>query len=164
MNMTDLATWGQLISSAAVLVTLVYLSIQTKQTATLLRSESRQSIIEQEQQTLYQFTSWPTLLLAQLGEGEMTMEDKARLWAQLAASMRTREHQWLQYQNGVLDPETWAAYRTAIPATLNHERTRTWWATMGCQYYVPAFVKMVDALLDRHPPNNDWHDQMLAWN
>ena len=29
MNMTDVATWGQLISSAAVLITLVYLSAQT---------------------------------------------------------------------------------------------------------------------------------------
>ena len=45
MNMSDVATWSQLISSAAVLVTLIYLSIQTRQTATLLRSEARQSLI-----------------------------------------------------------------------------------------------------------------------
>ena len=52
MNMTDVATWGQLISSAAVLVTLVYLAIQTKQAATLLKSESRQSLLDADLQIL----------------------------------------------------------------------------------------------------------------
>ena len=79
MNMTDVATWGQLISSSAVLVTLVYLSIQTRQTATLLRSDARQSLIDGDLQILGKHIEWPELFVTQFGEDELTMEDKKRL-------------------------------------------------------------------------------------
>ena len=83
MNMTDLATWGQLISSAAVLVTLVYLSIETKQTATLLRSESRQSLIEQDMMVLRTQVDIPELMVHRAIEDELTLEQKYRLAAYL---------------------------------------------------------------------------------
>lgn len=85
MNMTDVATWGQLISSAAVLVTLVYLSIQTRQTATLLRSESRQSLIDSDLQILTINTDWPSSIIDLYGTDEISVENKARLWAYLVA-------------------------------------------------------------------------------
>ena len=94
MNMTDVATWGQLISSAAVLVTLVYLSIQTRQTAILLRSESRQSLIEQDMMILRTQVDIPELMMHMTTEDELTLEQKYRLAAYLMAFTRTREHQW----------------------------------------------------------------------
>ena len=163
MNMTDVATWGQLISSAAVLVTLIYLSIQTKQTAILLRSESRQSMLDADLQILSRYTERPTILSDHFSEGEISMESKIRLWSFLMAFMRTREHHWFQYQNGVLDHEAWTAYQTAILFELGTERTRTWWTTMGRQYYAPAFVETVDALIAEQQSSHDWYEQLLAW-
>ena len=163
MNMTDVATWGQLISSAAVLVTLVYLSIQTRQTTTLLRSESRQAMIEMDMQSLSTISDWPIVLLDFFAEGEITMENKARLWAHLTALLRTREHHWFQYRNGVLDRDTWAAYQSAIPLVLGTERNRAWWNSMGRYLFAPAFVETVDALIEGQEPNTQWQEQMLAW-
>ncbi len=127
MNMTDVATWGQLISSAAVLVTLVYLSIQTKQTVTLLQSESRQTLLDGDLHVLRGYCDYPGILVNQvaLSHEEISLEEKARLHVFFIAFMRTREHHWFQYRNGVLDEASWTAYRSAIPAVLGTDWTRT---------------------------------------
>ncbi len=164
MNMTDVATWGQLISSAAVLVTLVYLSIQTKQTATLLRSEARQSLIEQDMQILRTQVDIPELVIHMTTEDELTLEQKYRLQAYLMEFTRTREHQWLQYQSGVLDRDTYAAYQRPIAAVLGPKRCRAWWTTLGRTLCDPAFANEVDAFLEGQPDSIPYHQQMLVWN
>jgi len=108
-------------------------------------------------------TEWPNIVADWFAEGEITMENKVRLWSFLITFMRTREHQWMQYQNGVLDQATWAAYQQVVPFVLGTERTRTWWNSMGRQYCAPMFVETMDALLKDHPPNTDLHQQLLAW-
>ena len=90
MNMSDVATWGQLISSAAVLVTLVYLSIQTKQTAILLKSESRQSMIELDQQLLTAAEANPDIFLDLVSEDELSPGSKIRVFSSLARGLRAR--------------------------------------------------------------------------
>ena len=163
MNMTDVATWGQLISSAAVLVTLVYLAVQTKQTATLMRSESRQSLIEQDMHLLSVQMQWPTIVTDWFVEGEITMENKARLWSFLFAFMRTREHQWLQYKSGVLDEATWEAYLSATHIVIGSERNRSWWTTMGRHsVFDPVFAEAVDAVLEGQP-YTDMQGKLIAW-
>ncbi len=162
MNMTDLATWSQVFSSAAVLVTLVYLSIQTRQTSKLLQSESRQSMIEVDMEILNNQIQFPELTMSWGTEDELTLEQKHRLWSFLAAFMRTREHHWLQYQNGVLDQAAWSAYRTAIPVVIGSKRCRAWWETFGPPLYDSVFVETVDALLEGLP-YSDLEQKMLAW-
>ena len=161
MSMTDVATWGQLISSAAVLVTLIYLSIQTRQTATLLRSESRQSLINGDLQILRNVIDFPEIQIDMDAEDELTLEQKHRLWAHLMAFMRTREHQWLQYQNGVLDQETWAAYQKAISIALGSERCHAWWKEFGAAFDT-TFVERVNAFLGEQP-HYALHQRMLSW-
>ena len=163
MNMTDVATWTQLISSAAVLVTLVYLSIQTKQTTTLLRSESRQSLIEMDMEILGKQVEFPELLMHFAIEDELTLEQKYRLCSHLMAFMRSREHQWLQYQNGVLDRDTYTAYQAAIVAVLGPKRCRAWRTTFGRFQSAPGFVETVDALLEEQPDFFNINELMLAW-
>ncbi len=107
MNITEISSWGQLISSTAVLVTLAYLAIQTKQTATLLRSESRQSLIDADISILNNILlEHPDVWLSRFGEGDLTMNQKIQLHGALLTFLRSREHYWTQFKNGVLDEET----------------------------------------------------------
>ena len=69
------------------------------------------------------------------------MENKVRLWSFLMAFMRSREHHWMQYQNGVLDHDAWTAYQRAIPVELGAERARAWWNTMGRHQFAPGLPK-----------------------
>ncbi len=161
MNMTDVATWGQLISSAAVLVTLIYLSIQTRQTATLLRSEARQSMIDVDMQILgFNFNS-PSSVIDLYGDGEMSLEDKGRLWAYLTAFMRSREHHWFQYQDGVLDEATWRSYQGPIGIVLGTQRARAWWNKIGRHTLDSKFVETVDGFI-KGQPDTDYLDRVLS--
>ena len=65
-------------------------------------------------------------------------------------------------QNGVLDEATWDSYQRAIPTVLGTERTRDWWNTLARGFLAPAFVKMVDALIEDHPLI-DLHQQLVDW-
>ena len=76
--------------------------------------------------------------------------------------MRTREHHWLQFQNGVLDEAAWLAYQSTIAVVIGSERCRAWWKKFGPPLYDPAFVKAVDAFLDAHPIS-ELHQEMMAW-
>lgn len=162
MNATELATWSQIASSAAVLITLVYFSVQTRQTSKLLKSESRQSLIEVDMQILGLQVQFPEITMAWDSATQLTSEQKHRLWSYLCAFMRTREHQWIQYQNGVLDQTAWAAYHSAIPAVIGSERCRAWWAAFGSVFYEPQFVAVVNTMLSE-TPYSEFQQAMDSW-
>ncbi len=79
MSMADVAIWGQLISSAAVLITLGYLAIRTRQTASLLRSESQQPTFDGDLQILTTVVESPKIWLDWISEDELPPEGKIRL-------------------------------------------------------------------------------------
>ena len=155
MNMSDVATWGQLISSAAVLVTLVYLSIQTKQTAILLKSESRQSMIELDQQLLTAAEANPDIFLDLVSEDELSPGSKIRVFSSLARGLRAREFLWFQYSNGVLDEPAWQSYQKAILVLLCNKRTRDLWAVIRPEFD-PGFAELVDQLIEGQPYTDFW--------
>jgi len=163
MNMTDLATWSQAISSVAVLATLVYLFIQTKQTSALLTSESRQAIVDADLSVLRTIIDYPEVWLSRHGQGDLSMEQKVQLNGALLSFLRTREHYWTQYNNGVLDEDTWTYYSANIPAIFVSERTKNWWMGLGKQQFHPEFVEMVDDLRERMPPYAGTYEWFTTW-
>ena len=161
MNMTDVATWGQPISSAAVLVTLVYLSVQTRQTATLLRSESQQATFDGDLQALITVATNPGIWLDWVSENELPPERKIRLDAYLLVLMRAREFEFFQYQEGVLNEAVWQSYRSSIPIIVGTKRTRAWWTQVGHTAFNSEFRNLVDELI-KNQPHTDYFDKVLA--
>ena len=64
--------------------------------------------------------------MARYGGSELTDEALIEPSSFLLALVRVRENQWLQYQNGVIDQETWGTYQTALTAVFATEFTRSW--------------------------------------
>ena len=119
------------------------------------------SLINGDLQILRNVIDFPEIQIDMDAEDELTLEQKHRLWAHLMAFMRTREHQWLQYQNGVLDQETWAAYQKAISIALGSERCHAWWKEFGAAFDT-TFVERVNAFLGEQP-HYALHQRMLSW-
>ena len=94
-------------------------------------------------------------------EEELTPDRKIRLHTHLVGLMRSREFQWLQYQQGVLDEATWTSYKNVIPISLGPKRNREWWTAVGHEVYNPAFVEEVNTLLNDRPNPQTWK-QVLA--
>jgi len=152
MNWTELSAMSEILGSVAIVITLIYLSIQTRQNADATMAHTRQEVLAADQQLLMHFIRDPELELIRY-KPELTDVEKARLGWVFVTFTRIRENNWLQYQNGVLDKETWETYRNSIVAMFGNLWGKVWW-----QNYVvnpgsidSQFIAEVNELLASKP-------------
>lgn len=74
-----------------------------------------------------------------------------RLEAYLIAIVRTREHQWFQFRNGLLDRQTFEAYLSGLTANLQWPRARKWWEHVKYRYFDKEFVDEVSPHISSTP-------------
>ncbi len=99
MNWTKASAVAEILSSVAILITLVYLVVEIGQNTEALQASSRQAVLEGDVQFLYQATNVPDLWLDYVNPN-MTEREKIRLSTYLFALMRMRERDWLHYEAG----------------------------------------------------------------
>jgi len=152
MNWTALSSISDILSSAAILVTLAYLAVQTRQAAKAAQSNTRQAMLSADQQLLQLIVDNPELYLIRF-KPRLTDEEKIRLGAYLVTFVRMREYNWLQYQNGDLDEATWISYRSSIGQFLGAPKSRDWWQNYakGMNAFDPGFMAVVDEQLAKVP-------------
>lgn len=149
MKTIDWTKWSaiaEVTSSVAIVATLIYLAIQTQQNAGAILANSRNALIASEIAINQQVVDNPSIRLVRLGTNP-TNEELVRLETWLISVVRTREHQWLQYQDGLLDEDFWQAYVNALPVILSYPKERAWWDYVKHDYFDHDFVEEVDRLL-----------------
>ncbi len=62
MTIQDFGALGELVAAVAVVITLVYLTIQVRQGNNLARAQTRQSMMEQTRAELYKLIDEPSIL------------------------------------------------------------------------------------------------------
>jgi len=146
MTLDQIAQVAQIIGVLVVAVTLIYLTIQVRQSAAQLRSDTRQTQLENDQTGIYKFVEFPELSRIFSQEETPTFEEKTQLLFWMIGQMRAREYEWLQYQNGAMDLRAWETYRDVIYFVLGTERTRALWEICAT-YFNPEFAKMVEGMM-----------------
>jgi hypothetical protein len=147
MNWTKASAAAEILSSVAILVTLVYLAVEIQQNVAATQADTRQAMLESDQQFIQLFIDSPELHFLWY-KPELTDEEKVRLSYYLVTFMRMRESNWFQYESGTLDDRTWRSYRASIVAVLSAPRTRLWWEKFGVErVFDPDFVSVVDNLI-----------------
>ncbi len=130
LNWTKASAAAEILSSVAILATLVYLAIEIQQSAEATQANTRQAILASDQQFLELLVDSPEIHLLWY-KLELSDEERVRLSYFLISHFRMRENNWFQHQNGILDDATWRAYRGSILAVLSAPRTRAWWHKFG---------------------------------
>jgi len=155
MTFEQTAYLAEIIGVIVVVVTLIYLSIQVRQGAELLRSESRQAQVTNDQNGVYKFVEHPELgrLFSQKETPSFAEKTKLNFW--IIGQMRAREHEWLQYKSGALDEETWLSYREVIYFLLGTERARELW-DLCSPFFNSDYVEMVDKMMEGVPQIDYW--------
>jgi len=161
MNLTKVAAWSEIVSSVAILATLVYLGVQMQQNTAAMQAQSRQAMFEADREAITVWRNDPGLVLDFLAEEELSSERKIRLHSHLLAPMRNSEYQWFQYRNGVLDETAWRSYQNIVSLILGTKRTRKWWKQVGHMGFDREFVQIVDGLVEGQP-YTDYYDKILA--
>ena len=150
INWTKWSAIAEIISSFAILVTLVYLAVQTQQNTEAIQANSRQAVIEMDLQALNEVIADPDIWL-DMTKPNLTDREAARLQSWLITMWRTREHQWLQYQNGVLDEKTWKSYLGGLTSIFFYPRTRSFWNKISQTAFDKGFVQVVNDYLRTIP-------------
>jgi hypothetical protein len=151
MNWTKASAVAEILSSVAILITLVYLVVEIQQNSEATQAETRQAILDSDQQYLELFIDSPELHLLQY-KADLSDEERIRLGMLLTTFTRMRESNWLQYENGTLDDVTWQAYHLSIVSTFSTPQTRIWWQNFGVErIFDLEFISLVDELLANEP-------------
>ena len=162
MNSSKINDWLTLIANVAVVGGIVFLAIEIGQNNELLRSESRQSLVANDVASLSANFQNADVFAKLVSGAEMSAEDQLRLSFMFALDLRNREFEYFQYVNGLLDEQTWLAYRHVI--LINHATGlgRKWWDEVGRGIVDPDFAELVDGLLVGAEPD-DTYKRMATW-
>ena len=142
MLWNKLSSIAEIVSSIAILGTLGYLAIQTRQNTEAIQAQIRSDILTNDITQIQKFIDYPLL-------GRMnprTEDEKIQSTAHILTLVRTRENHWVQYQNGVLDRETWESYRGALRTVVfgNAYGVAVWDAYLATGSFNPGFIRDVE--------------------
>jgi len=156
MKLEKTAAISEIVSSIAIVLTLIYLAIQTQQltvqtqqTNAALLANSRQATLAADLQMLTTSIENPEIVVATTTNG-WSAED-AKIGAYVAGTLRIREFAWSQYQDGILDERTWNSYMTPVVSTLGSEFGQSYWSD-NQSFFDPAFVEHVNERIGYERP------------
>jgi len=162
ISSSRLNEWLALIANVAVVGGIVFLAVEISQNNELLRSESRQALVANDLLSLAQGIENADVYVKLISNEEMSAEEQLRLSFIFTLDLRNREFEYLQYVNGLLDEETWLAYRHVILINHSSGRGRVWWNEIGRGIVHPEFAKLVDELLVNAQPD-ETYKRMTIW-
>jgi hypothetical protein len=152
MKLERMAVVAEIVGSIAIVVTLGYLVVQTRQTNNALLANSRQATMNAD----------VTMIAAMIGTpqaftnlhkpfAEMSLEEQEQAANVLAGLMRVREYAWFQYKNGILDEDALRSYMTPMVRWLKWGDTMSVWQVFSKEVD-PEFVAYVDRMLQASEP------------
>ena len=120
MKLEKISAWSEIISSIAILITLIYLAIQTSQNAEQMRqnaeaikASTRQQMLGTDMAFLRDIINNPHITTLQY-KANLNDTEKAILATQYTMFLRQRENNRIQFQNGALDEMSWLSMKTTI--------------------------------------------------
>jgi hypothetical protein len=154
MNNKDWSKWSsisEIVSSGAILITLIYLGIQTQQNTDAVQASSRNTLISSDLEVVNILIDNPDIQLS-ISATEISNIEAIKLENFLFGLLRTREHQWFQYKEGLLDEKSWRSYQTAVGVFMSYSRTRQWWRNvMAAELLDKEFMEQMNEMLESIP-------------
>lgn len=151
MNWDAVSAISSIIASVAVVLSLIYLSLQIRQSNKLSQSQTRTELRHMANTEAGRMIDKPSLQALWFKE-EMNEEDRVQLYYYIVSALRFREFIWKQYNLELLDESTFQTYMKVVPWFLSTARNRRWWDAYKNTSYDPDFVIYVDRLLKDSPP------------
>jgi len=155
MKLERLSAVAEIVSSIAIVLTLVYLAIQTQQltiqaqqTNDALLTGSREATMMADVTLLSASISHPEIRL-NIMRPEITEAEFAELAAYLGGLVRVREFAWFQYQAGIMDEAAWRSYIAPIARILNSPQGEITWQLLAPDVD-PDFASHVQQLIDSY--------------
>jgi hypothetical protein len=170
MTLSDLASIGSLISGTAVLVSLVYLSLQVRQTERNQQASIRQGRITRAVELVIA-RMVPTVAEAISngldGDQNLTAQQLALFVAYVDAYFLHAEDTYYQHEVGLLNEAAFATFATYQRYAFTQRGMRVQWKRQRV-YYAGAYLEFMDKLLveasisPAHDALAEWRTDVLA--
>jgi len=145
LDIKRLAAIAEIISSVAIVVTLVYLTIETRQNTDALLANSRQTALSADLALLENSVNYPELGEVMFGLSPGLSDTDVRVRAHIISFLRVREFLWSQYEAGLMDEAAWQSYMRPLESVLSTPAAR---AILDQYRGNPAFIAYVEEFLD----------------
>ena len=140
MRLEKTAASADIVSSVAIVVTLAFLTMQTREMA--MQTEQTNSALNANSRATT-MTADVNLLLAGY---DSSSGDESR-W--FAAFFRIREFAWFQYQSGILDHTAWESYVSPVAnGMMDDSAVLSWWEANSTSLD-PEFVAAINQAAGR---------------
>lgn len=167
MTLSQLADIGELLGGIGVVASLVYLAIQIRQNTRTVRG-STLHLNTEIWTSLFVGLSEPSIAQAYVagmtGRPDIRPLHYTQFFFLCRAMFVAFENQYYQMRQGVLDPDTYAAYQRSISMQfLAFRGFRLWWQ-QSRSVFSPAFVAHVDDMIAKVPETapdvflREWQD------
>jgi hypothetical protein len=165
MSISELGALGEFIGSIAVLITLVYLAMQVRQTkrgldanTTALLGASEVNGNESTINTLIALWSNESMvdltIRASRSVSELSIADRVRIGAFYHAGFQTHQITFLQWKKRLLDDEYWAfCIRWFGSLQLSQPGIQQWWA-LNNEAYTREYRDLIDTVI----ADQGWND------
>ena len=148
MSLSDLAALGSFVSGIAVLISLIYLASQVRQNMRATRAQIHQNILTGWLGVCAMVTDNAKVFAAGIGSTEQTFaamsdEEKLTYLGTIFAFFKNFENSYLQYQEGFVRPQDWAAWTNQMFMYWRMSGVQHWWK-MRRATFSPEFVRFIE--------------------
>jgi hypothetical protein len=157
LNVNLIAVLAEVTGAIAVVVSLIYLAIQTRDNTRVMRSravwDAQVSFVEVNE-ILGDCGYVSELIYKMLSESDQ-LSDKEKYMIQrfFRGWFQRMEAQFALYRSGILDEEVWSLRRGYAKAILNHPIAKECWETDKTNsMFTTAFIESIDSAMDRDLP------------
>jgi len=145
MDIQTLGNLGEFIGSLAVLVTLVYLSVQTRQTVKTARQKSHSDILARRQDLMNLLMDRDFIEVWGKGCSRQKMDsiDAQRFTSYAVSFLSHVQDTYIQYKAGLIDEAIWEAEQALIAVSFSQPGFLDWWKH-GHQFLTPEFARVIE--------------------
>jgi len=145
MDIQTLGNLGEFIGSLAVLVTLIYLSIQTRQTVTHARQSSHSDILTRRQELMILLMERDLIEVWSKGCSRQQMDSiDAQRFTSFAVSFLSHvQDTYIQFKAGLVDEDVWEAERALMAVSFSQPGFLDWWEH-GQQFVTAEFARVIE--------------------
>jgi hypothetical protein len=154
---TKYSAVAEILSSIAILITLVFLAYQTKQNTDALTAQlgsnrvaARAAIFDLAMRPIDYRMNSPRIYRNLNSLGELTIEEEGELEGYIQVIWVAREFVWLQYQDGALDEATFETMMADV-RFLDNPRHSEWWNNRAPAVLDADFIKYINERRQQQP-------------
>ena len=148
MDLEVIAQLASIIASIAVVLTLIFIAMQMRQTLELTKMNAAQTatvLLSQNYGRVVENPDLADLLIRNTAGEELQRGEHLRLTNFIAVQFRYFEMLHAHVRTGIFDKDLWLGVRERLHGVLDHPRMREWWDDNRFSY-APSFVALVDAV------------------